>query len=265
MHMYFRLVTTALLTLSMSNSLTGAEDHGKSLQGDKTTKLDLKLADGGGKTISVSLGQTARDVYNLCKPAKVYADDDPWFTYLAADGGAYAFLFSAEGTAEEMKGRLDPRRNKLYAVLRYPRESRDGGKLLLPGTMRDKTYGDFVTLKVPLGPDKAKVATVALGMNVEEVKHLFPGASDSAGENHAVVLDSVYADSKYLLIFTPQDDGDTHDPQPDKLPDKLSEVIYRFGKKAETIYLLPRNKRGKPVAAKHRELLGSSDKSDSGK
>jgi hypothetical protein len=120
--------------------------------------------------------------------------------------------------------------------------------------MRDKICGDFVTMKVPLGPKKAKAATVALGMSTEEVKHLFPSAPDRAIENHAVAFDSVYDDNKYLLIFTPHNDGKTHDPQ----LDRLSEVVYRFGDKAEVIYLLPRKKRGKPLPDKYRALLEDS-------
>ncbi len=218
---------------------------------EDTAKIELKLGSDKTKTISVALGQSAVDIHNLCRPAKVCADDDPWLAAMAAGGGSYVFLFAAEGTPEEMRGRLDPRRDKLYAVLRYPTDSKDNGTFLLPGTMQDKTYGDFVTMKVPLGLEKAKAATVALGMSTEEVKHLFPSAPDLANEDHAVVFDSVYDDNKYLLLFTPQGDGTTHNP---KL-DKLAEVIYRHGDKPETIYLLPRNKRGKPVAAEHRKLL----------
>ena len=197
-------------------------------------------------------GQNATDIHNLCKPAKVYADDDPWFAAMAAGGGSYVFFFATEGTPEEMRARLDPRRGKLHAVLRYPTDLKDNGRFLLPDAMRKGTYGDFVTMKVPLGSKKAKAATVALGMSTEQVKNLFSSATDHANEEHAVVFDSVYDDNKYLLLFTPEGDGNTHGP---KL-DKLTEVIYRHGDKPETIYLLPRNKRGKPVAAEHRKLLG---------
>jgi hypothetical protein len=246
----------------LAGAPAGAEGIKKSPGDNKTAKIKLKLGDGKAKPISVTLGQSAIEVYNLCRPVKVYADDDPWLICLADGGGTYVFFFCAEGAAEEIRGRLDPRRDKLYAVLRYPTESRDNGKFVLPGSMRDKTYGDFVTLKVPLGADRAKVASVALGMSAQEVKHLFPSAPDHADENHAVVYDSAYNGCKYLLIFTPQDDGNTRDP---KL-DKLSEVIYRLGSKAEPIYLLPRNKRGRPAAAKHRELLGiGGSKSGAGK
>jgi hypothetical protein len=82
-------------------------------------------------------------------------------------------------------------------------------------------------------------------------RHLFSSAPDRAEEQHAVVFDSVYNDNRYLLIFTPGGEGRLHDL---KL-DKLSEVIYRLGDKEEAIYLLPRNRRGTPVAAEHRKLL----------
>ena len=95
-------------------------------------QFELKLGSDKTKTISVALGQSAVDIHNLCKPAKVYADDDPWLAAMAVGGGAYVFLFAAEGTPEEMRGRLDPRRGKLYAVLHYPTDSRDNGKFLLP-------------------------------------------------------------------------------------------------------------------------------------
>ncbi len=228
---------------------------------ENAARIELKLGSDKTKTISVTLGQSAVDIQNLCRPAQVYADDDPWLAAMAAGGGSYVFFFAAEGTPEEMRGRLDARRDKLYAVLRYPTESKDNGTFLLPGTKQDKTYGDFVTMNVSLGLKKAKAATVALGMSTEEVKQLFSSATDHANEDHAVVFDSVYDDNKYLLLFTSEGDGKTHDP---KL-DKLSEVIYRHGDKPEAIYLLPRNKRGKPVAAEHRELLGiDGGKSDTG-
>ena len=204
------------------------------------------------KTISVALGQSAVDIHGLCKPAQVYADDDPWLAAAAAGGGSYVFFFAAEGTPEAMLGQLDPRNGSLYAVLHYPTDTRDKGTFVLPGEMSDKTYGDFVTLKTPCGPEKAKVATVALGMSTDEVKHLFPSTTDLAREHHAIVFDSVLPGSKYLLLFTPADDTTPHDPQ----LDKLSEVICRHGDEPEAIYLLPRSKRGKPVAAEHRRLLG---------
>jgi len=217
-----------------------------------TAKIELPLGEGKTKVVSVALGQSAMDVHRLCKPAKVYADDDPWLIATAAGGGAYVFLFAAEGTAEEMRGQLDPRRGKLYAVLRYPTDAREKGRFLLPDTTSEKTYGDFVTMKVAFGPKKAKAATVVLGMSAVEVKRVFPSASDRTGANHVVVFGSVYGDDKYLLIFTPKDDGKTYDP---KL-DKLSEVIYGLSDKLDAVYLLPRNKRGKPVAAEYKKVLG---------
>lgn len=218
---------------------------------EDTVEIELELGGDRTKAVSVALGQSAADIYGLCRPAKVYADDDPWLAVKAAGGGAYVLFFAAEGTPEEMRGRLDAQRDKLYAVLRYPADSKDNGTCLLPGTKKDGAYGDFVTLRVPLGLDKAKVATVLLGMSTEEVKQLFPSATDHADEDHAVVFDSVH-DNQYLLLFTPNADGNTHDPE----IDKLSEVIYRYGDKPEVMYFLPRDKRGEPVAAEHRELLG---------
>jgi hypothetical protein len=45
-------------------------------------------------------------------------------------------------------------------------------------------------LKVRLSPEKARVATVALGMGAEDVMQLFRPAPDHAEENRAIVLDS---------------------------------------------------------------------------
>ena len=43
----------------------------------------------------------------------------------------------------------------------------------------------------------------------------------------------------------------THDPQ----LDKLSQVMYCPGGKSESIFLLPREKRGEPIPANYKTLL----------
>lgn len=238
--------------LDSDDAAADADQAAWSQEDVETAEIKLSLGSDQVKTISVTLGQNAIDIYALCKPAKIYADDDPWLAAEAAGGGSYVFFFTAEGTPEALQDRLDPRRGKLYAVLRYPTDSTDNGTFVLPDAMSNRTYGDFVTLKVPVGLNKAKAATVVLGMSTEEVEHLFFGATDRASENHAVVFDSIYDNNKYLLLFTPGGAGTAGDPK----FDELSEVICRHGDKPEASYLLPRSKRGKAVAAEYRELLG---------
>jgi hypothetical protein len=165
--MYHRAVAVASLAFISAVAPAYAELSEKSSGDNTTAQIELKLGDDETTSITVALEDSAIEVFNRCKPAKVYADDDPWLIAIAAGGGTYVFFFAAEGTLEEMKGRCDPRRDKLYAVLRYPTDSRENGTFLLPGAAGDKTYGDFITMKVPVGPDKAKAATVALGMSSE--------------------------------------------------------------------------------------------------
>ncbi|MCH5375222.1 MAG: hypothetical protein JJ992_14725, partial [Planctomycetes bacterium] len=124
-------------------------------------------------------------------------------------GGSYLLLFAAEGTAEEIRGTLDPRQDTLYAVVHYPNESRSDGEFLLPKSMRERTCGDFVTLKVPVTPDKVRVATVVLGMNATDVMGVFHPALDRAEEDDLVVFDSIEAGARYRLIFSSKDEGGT--------------------------------------------------------
>ena len=213
---------------------------------DRTAKLQLQLEADKVKVVSVALGQSAKKVVDLCKPAKVYADDDPWLSYQAAGGGGYVLFFSHQDTAN----RLDPRRGSLYAVAHYPTGSRDGGAFLLPEAMRGKICGEHITLKVALGPDERKVATVALGMSTQDVMHLFRPAHDHADGDHSILYDSADG-GRYLLTFSPEGDSHTHDSQ----HDKLSEVMYRPGGQKETFFLLPHRKRGQPLPAAYVTLL----------
>jgi hypothetical protein len=210
-----------------------------------TAQLSLDLANGQSKSVTVVLGQTASEIFNLCKPARVYADDDPWLAYAAAGGGSYLLLFTAEGTAKEMRGRLDPRHDTLYAVVHYPTDFKSNGRFLLPETMRKRTCGDFVTLKVPIAPDKVRVATAALGMNTTDVMGLFRPAVDHAEEDHVIVFDAINRGARYLLVLSRQGDGGT-----------LSEVAYWSGEDAEPRFLLPRSKRGVRVPDDYRVRFG---------
>ena len=74
-----------------------ADGQEKATHDGSTAKIELLLGEGKAKVISVALGQSAREVFNLCKPAKVYADDDPWLGCMAAGGGHYVLFFQAEG------------------------------------------------------------------------------------------------------------------------------------------------------------------------
>lgn len=215
----------------------------------ESTTVELKLASGQAKEVEVALGQSAREVLTRLKPAPAAADDDPWLLYMAAGGGHYVLFFCAEGAAREMQGRLDPGRDKLCAVVHYPTESPVDGKFLLPKKMRGKTAGDFVTLKVRVGPQRARVATAALGMTAKDVMHLYRPARDRAEEDDAIVFDSIDDGGRYLLVFSSRADGD-------KLK-SLSEVVYWPGGQKESLVLLPRDKRGEPVPAAQQAILES--------
>jgi hypothetical protein len=217
----------------------------------ETTTIELKLDSKKVKEVEVTLCQSAKEVFKRLEPVPVAADDDPWLLYAAARGGHYALFFCAEGTVREMKGRLNPGRDKLNAVVHYPTEAQVDGKFLLPEKMRGTTVGEFFTLKVQLSPQKARVATVALGMSSKDVLDLYRPETDHAVEDHAIVYDSIDDDGRYLLIFSSRDDGGTHVP---KL-DALSQVIYQPRAQAESTYLLPRSKRGELVPAMYKPIL----------
>ena len=220
----------------------------------ETAKVELRLSEGEAKVVTVSPGQSAREVVNLCRPAKVYADDDPWLIYPAAGGGYYVFMFSAEGTSKQMQGRLDPSRDRLYAVVRYRTDARENGKFLIPTTMDGRNCSEFVTLKVPLSPDKARVATAVCGMTADDVMKLFRPARDHIEKDDLVLLDAIHENGRYLLVFSSGDDNTTHEPK----ANTLSEVAYWPGGQRESIFLLPRKKRGEPAPAKYRAILEDS-------
>ncbi len=243
--MHFRTAFITLLVFGLASVRVADAGAEKSPNDDGTTQVQLKLRDGKTKSVSVALGQSGFDVYRLCKSAKIYADDDPWLIAMAAGEGMYIFLFCAEGTPEEMRGRLDPRRDKLYALLRYPTDARDKGKFLIPKTMEGRDCGDFVTLKVPLGPDTARVATVAEGMNRTDVMQLFAPAVDHAEHEQMALFDAIHNNGRYLLLF---DSGDADNKT-------LSTVMYWPGGENKSMLLLPRGQHDKAIPAKHRLLL----------
>jgi hypothetical protein len=234
------------------------DSQDQALRDANTANLELRIGQGKTKAITVTLAQSAREVYRLCRPAKVYADDDPWLICPAVGDGYYAIFFSAEGTAKEMQGRLDPSRDQLYAVVRYPTDTRENGKFLLPPSMKNRTCGDFVTLKVPLGPTKVRVATVAFGMTANDVMQIFQPAPDRAKADQLVLFDAMHRDGRYLLLFSPQDESDTRTPK----VEELSQVIFWPGGQEESMFLLPRKNRDAPVPGKYRAVLegGKSSK-----
>ena len=219
------------------------------MRSDKDVKLELQLDSNRVKVVSVALGQSAMEVIDQCEPAKASVHDDPVLFYHAAGGGGYLLFFSHEDTRDPP----DARRSSLYAVAHYPAQITDGGVFLFPETLRGKPCGDFVTLKVPHGPDKGITASVTLGMSTQDVKRLFQPAADRADGDRSILYDSSDG-GKFLLIFSPQDGGNRHNPR----HDTLSELIYRPGRETEALFLLPRKKRGEPLPAEYRTLLGNS-------
>jgi hypothetical protein len=242
------------VSYGMSGEVIGMEHaRREAAQHDaETTTIELKLDSEKVKEVEVALGQSAKEVFTRLQPAPVAADDDPWFLYAAAGGGHYALFFRAEGTPRQMQGRLNPGRDKLYAVVHYPTKAEVDGKFLLPEKMRGTTVGEFFTLKVQISAQKARVATVALGMSANEVLGLYCPVTDRAEEANAIVFDSIDDGGRYLLIFSSR--RDKRDP---KL-DALSQVIYQPGARAESSYVLPRIKRGEPVPAMYKAILKKS-------
>jgi hypothetical protein len=224
------------------NGATATEEQPRDIsRANQNASLNLLIGKEETKSVTVTLGQTASEIVDLCRPARPYADDDPWLAYMASGGGSYLLLFTAEGTAEELRGKPDSSHDTLYAVVHYPTESKSDGEFLLPETMRERTCGDFVTLKVPIALEKVRAATVALGMNAADVMRLFQPALDHVEEDDTIILDAIDRGARYVLILSAQGDDRT-----------LSEVVYRSGEDAESVYLLPRGKRGVPVPDDHR-------------
>lgn len=251
-------ITACIAAFGVLHGISG-EDIGKeharqeAAQHDaETTTIELKLDSEKFMEVEVALGQSAKDVFTHLQPAPVAADDDPWLLYAAAGGGHYALFFRAEGTLRQMQGRLPPGRDKLYAVVHYPTEAEVDGKFLLPEKMRGTTVGEFFTLKVQISTQKARVATVALGMSAKEVLDLYRPATDHAAEANAIVFHSIDDGGRYLLIFSSR-----RGKREPKLH-MLSEVIYQPGAQAESSYLLPRSKRGEPVPAMYKAILEKS-------
>ncbi len=211
----------------------------------ETTTLDLKLPGGESKSVTVAMGQSGRQVARMCTPARIYADDDPWLGCMAYQGGHYAIMFQADGPIEKLKGRIDAAWDKLYAVVHYKTDERRDGEFLLPKSWGGKSCGDFVTLKVPLGPDTARVATVAEGMNRSDVMQLFTPAVDHTEPEQMILFDAIHNNGRYLLLF---DSGDANDKT-------LSTVMYWPGGEDKSILLLPRGQHDKAIPAKYKILL----------
>jgi len=253
MTMFAETVLAGLLALSSlaANQVCPADEQPAAADPEPSVKLALRLGPGKTHHVTVSVGQTAKEVVQLCKPAKPFADDDPWVGYTAAAGGSYVLMFAAEGTPDQMKGPFDPGRDKLYAVMHYPAESQENGKFLLPKSLHDRTCGEIVTLKVLVAPDQARAVTVALGLNTDDVRQLLPGSSDNPKRDDVVLYNSIEDGDRYLLVFSPCDDTKARD----RKTDKLSEVIYWQKAKSEAMYLFPSAKRGQAVPAEYKASL----------
>jgi len=74
-----------LLLVLSSGIPTSAAKPEKFPNDDTTAKLELSIGEGKAKVVSVTLGQNAAEAYNLCKAAKIYADDDRRLAYKRAN------------------------------------------------------------------------------------------------------------------------------------------------------------------------------------
>lgn len=244
------LATMALVALSASAAEPGRKHSESEAAWRKTATLELRLPPNETREVEVALGQTAREIVNRLQPARPAVDDDPWLLYPAAGGGYYALLFSADGSVKEIEGRLDPSRDQLYAVIKYPGEPVSGGKYLLPERLHESTAGEFITLKVRLGDEKARAATVTLGMKRDDVMRLYRPAEDRSMSEGVIVFDSVDGGGRYLLVFSAaaeQQQGGT-----------LTEVLYWPGGEECPAYLLPQQKRGEAIPEHLKRLMTPS-------
>lgn len=257
MNAFVKLLISGLLFFAFITPQLAEDKPEKAAKNESKADLTIRLPSEKSKEVTVSAGQSAMAVFNLCKPAKVYVDDDPWLICPAADGGRYLLMFASEGTVKELKKRLDPNRDKLYAAVHYPKKPGDKGRFLLPKSWNETACGEFVTPRVRLDGDKAKVATVTLGMSTDEVTQLLGPAPDRRGDDRGIVYDSI-GGGKYLLVFAPPKDKGKQE----KKRDALSEVFYRPPGKAEALYLLPREKRGKAVPGEYKKLLIGAERED---
>ena len=227
-----------LFTIVLSGCATAPAKQSPSVS------LDLLLDSGQRRSISVSLGQSAMQVADLCRPAKVYADDDPWIFCPAAGGGIFVFFF----TCPDTKTPCDAGSDQLYAVALYTTQQ-NGGAFLLPESMKYRTYGEFLTLRLAINEDETKIATIALKMTPAEVKTLFSPAQDLSNDESFILYRSVIGGT-YLLLFSPPKGERSSQPE----DARLSTIIYeRPGEEAH--YLLPSKNRGKLVPPEYQSYI----------
>lgn len=214
--------------------------------GSDTAKLKLVRGENAVISATVREGQSVAEILNTLGHPD-YVDDDPWFSYKASPEGNYVLLFGEKTSKVDAKP--DMASVTVWGV-RGPGTNVGEGVFLLPRRLRGKACGDFIALRVRLGPELKKVATVALGMSSSDVLRLFRPARDLAAKEGYILFPSI-DDGEFLLVFSAQDDNKNDDSR----SDRLSEVMYRPGGQEKPIYLLPFKKRGHAISAIHKALL----------
>ena len=85
---------------------------------EDTATLKLQTGQPQSKVVSVTLGDAPLKILERCRPARPYADDDPWISFPAADGGVYVMFFDPGLDTKD-----DPTDDRLIAVAKYtPKE-----------------------------------------------------------------------------------------------------------------------------------------------
>ncbi|MGD9127213.1 MAG: hypothetical protein PVH19_07515 [Planctomycetia bacterium] len=221
---------------------------------EKPAEIELEIRAGKEKTkaLTVTPGMSALEVFKLASPIMPGVDDDPWLLYPAADGGGYLLLFSDEGTQEEMTGQLRATgKSKLYAVVYYSGNEPKDGRFLYPKRWEGAAYEDFLTIRVPVGENKVRVATVVLGMQEQEVKEIFPSAVNHTKEANRLLYNWLDESRKVLLVFSEVKDTATKGGT----KHVLSEVLLQASGAGELQYMMPREKRGKGVPEEYEKIL----------
>lgn len=231
-----------MVLLAMTAGGARAGDEGTSASA-AAVRLELQVVEGSttaAKSVSVTPGQNALQVIEALRPAPSAADDEPWVSFPAAEGGHYVLFFRPE-----VGGGSDPRTDGLYALIHYSAGEPGSGRFLLPEALRGQKGGDFVVLRASLDLRTTRTAVAALGMTPESVRRLAAPAADLAPGDE-FDLYALPDGSRTLLVYSAESGGGAPGQTPERT---LSSVVALPPSGEEPFFLLPRERRGSPVPA----------------
>jgi len=238
-HAMPRLVFMLAVSVAFPAATSFAQDDAD----DESVDFEIRIDEETTKSVTVAIGDTVRDVLSQCRPARPYADDDPWVLYEAADGGAYMIFFDEAGDETSMD-------DTLCMVAHYPKDE-EQGEFLLPSNLKGKACGEYMTLRVPdESIEKGKPISLALLMSVRDVRRLFRGCEDLNDDRDRMLFEAAECGG-FLLIFNPQEES----PEGETVKLVLTDVVYRYDEPAKTIHLFPRSKRGEDVNEEHLRIF----------